>query len=498
MKNRLCTVAAGVLAGVQLGASGAEAPSRPNVIFYLTDDLGYSDLSCYGAQKVKTPNLDQLAAEGIRFTDFHAAASICSPSRAAFLTGAYPQRCGLYMGINENREEHWFLGLNPGEITLADQFKKQDYQTFMIGKWHLGVEPELLPMKQGFDHYYGMPSNASHSPEFFDDEAEVYARAPLGQLTKLYTERAVQIIKENGDHPFFLFFAHNYPHTPYKAGADFVKSSKDGMRGDVIQELDWGFGEMMKALEEAGIAENTMVIFSSDNGPVKNEYAQPYRGTKYVSLEGGQRVPFIVRWPAKIKPGVVSDTPVIAMDVFPTLSEMIGEPLSADRVYDGVSLMPLLTGGELARPVDQPFFYYNCENLQAVRYGDWKLHLSRTQEQVPWWDKNKAFFNLDHPVLYNLRDDVTESTDVSAAHPEIVQQMMKMADQIRPELGEYLQRGSGQRPTGSAIPDAPIISNGSNWSGVDAEVRAAIAAERLARHPDLAVKNKKAKAKKSN
>lgn len=471
--------------------------SRPNVIFFLTDDLGYSDLSCYGATKVDTPNIDRLAAEGVKFTDFHTGASICSPSRAAFLTGAYPQRCGLYMGINENREEHWFLGLNPGEITLAEQFKKQDYRTFMIGKWHLGVEPELLPMKQGFDHYYGMPSNFAHSPKFFDDEVEVHASAPLEQLTKLYTDRAVKIIRESSDKPFFLFFAHNYPHIPYKAGADFIKSSKDGMRGDVIQELDWGFGEMVKALEAAGIAENTIIVFSSDNGATANQYCQPFSGTKYVSLEGGHRVPFIFHWPALVKRGVVSDTPVVAMDLFPTLSEIIGEPLPADRIYDGVSLMPLLTGGALARPVDQPFFYYNCENLQAVRYGDWKLHLPRTAEQVPWWDKNKAFFKLTQPVLYNLRDDVTESKDVAAQHPEIVGRMVRMAEGTRKELGEYMQRGSGQRPTGSAVSGAPIISNGKDWNTVDATQRKAIAAERLARHPDLAVKSKKSKANKS-
>ena len=249
----------------------------------------------------------------------------------------------------------------------------------MVGKWHLGTEPEFHPLKQGFDHYYGMPSNASHSPKFFDGEEEVYAKTPLGQLTKLYTDRAISIIKEHGEQPFFLYFAHNYPHTPFKAGKDFVGTSKDGVRGDVIQELDWGVGEMMKALQESGIAENTIVIFSSDNGPIKPQYAAPYRGTKYVSFEGGHRVPFIFHWPAKIKQGVQSKTPIVAMDLFPTLSEIIGAPLPADRTLDGVSLMPLLEGKPLTRPVDQPFYFYNCENLQAVRYGDWKLHLPRTK-----------------------------------------------------------------------------------------------------------------------
>lgn len=475
----------------------AATSSRPNVIFFLTDDLGYSDISCYGATKVKTPNIDKLSAEGIKFTDFHTGASICSPSRAAFLTGAYPQRCGLYMGINENRKEHWFLGLNPNEVTLAEQFKKQDYQTFMIGKWHLGVEPEFLPMNQGFDHYYGMPSNFAHSPIFLDDETEVYASTPLNKLTQLYTERAVRIIKEQGDTPFFMYFAHNYPHTPYKSGKAFAGSSQDGVRGDVMQELDWGVGQMMKALSEAGISDNTIVVFTSDNGPVTNEYARPFRGTKYVTLEGGHRVPFLLHWPAMIKHGIVSDTPTTAMDLFPTLSEIIAEPLPTDRVFDGVSLMPLLKGQKLSRPDDQPFFYYNCENLQAVRYGDWKLHLPRTRQQMPWWDKNKAYANLKTPVLDNLRDDPAEKQNVADQHPKIVQQMLKLAEQTRSELGEYMQRGSAQRPTGSAVPNAPIISNGADWEKVDPAIRAAISKEHLKRHPDFENNKLKRKSKRS-
>ncbi|WP_147867868.1 sulfatase family protein [Stieleria maiorica] len=470
-----------------------QTPRRPNVIFFLTDDLGYSDISCYGATKVQTPNIDRLASEGIKFTDFHTGASICSPSRAAFLTGAYPQRCGLYMGINPIRDEHWFLGLNPDEVTLAEQFKKQDYETFLIGKWHLGKEPEFHPFRHGFDHYYGMPNNAGHSSTFYDGKQEIYSQTPLAQLTKLYTDRAVKIITEHGDQPFFLYFSHNYPHTPYKAGKDFVGSSQDGVRGDVIEELDWGIGEMMNALHKAGIAENTIVIFTSDNGPVKPQYAAPYRGTKYVTFEGGHRVPFIFHWPAVIKHGVQSDTPVVAMDLFPSLSEIIGQTLPDDRVYDGVSLMPLLIGGKLTRADDQPFYYYNCENLQAIRHGDWKLHLPRSSEQLPFWDKNKAFTRIQSPVLYNLRLDVAESQDVSAANPDIVRQMVRMAEQTRQELGEFMQRGDGQRPTGSAIKDAPVISHGKDWPTVDAATRKAIHAERLKRHPELKAETGKQK-----
>ena len=473
----------------------ADATARgSNVIFVLTDDLGYSDVSCYGAQRVKTPHIDQLASEGVRFTDFHTAASICSPSRAAFLTGGYPQRAGLYMGINPNRTAHWFLGLHPDEITIAEQFQQRGYATHMVGKWHLGTEPEFLPRKQGFDTYYGMPCNFSHSPKFLDGDDEVFATTPLDRLTELYTERVTRIIRESKGKPFFLYFAHNYPHTPYQAGKKFKGSSKDGVRGDMVQELDWGIGEMMKALKRAGIADNTIVIFTSDNGPTKNAYAHPYRGTKYVTFEGGHRVPFIFHWPAMIRQGGVSGVNINAMDLFPTLSEIIGAPLPKNRVYDGESLLPLLEGQPLKRIADAPFYYYNCENLQAVRSGDWKLHLPREPKQVPFWDKNKAFFKIEEPVLYNLLKDRAETTDVALSNPKVVQRLQAQAASARKDLGEFMQRGKAQRPTGSLFPDVPVISHEKDWGTIPAATATAIGKERTVRHPDW--KKKKSRRKK--
>ena len=463
----------------------AEQDARPNIIFMLTDDLGYSDVGCYGAQKVRTPHIDQLAAEAIRFTDFHSAASICSPSRAAFLTGAYPQRAGLYMGINPIRTAHWFLGLHPDEITLAEQFKRQGYATHMVGKWHLGTEPEFLPRTQGFDTYYGMPCNFSHSPRFFDNDREVFAKTPLDRLTRLYTDRVTKIIREqaSSEKPFLLYFAHNYPHTPYQAGKNFKGSSQDGLRGDVMQELDWGVGEMMAALGQADIADNTIVIFTSDNGPTARKYAKPYRGTKYVTFEGGHRVPFIIHWPARIKKASVSDVSINAMDVFPTLSAAIGAQLPSDRVYDGENLLPLIDGVPLQRSEAQPFYYYNCENLQAIRQGHWKIHLPRRKDQLPFWDKNKAFANLESPVLYNLNDDPGETTDVAADNPDVVRILIKDAKTARSELGEFMQRGRGQRATGSIIPGGPVISHERDWGTVKPSRVDAIAQERLKRHP---------------
>jgi arylsulfatase A-like enzyme len=464
-------------------AGDANGGDKPNIIFFLADDLGYADTGYTGANGFETPNIDRLAAEGLSFTDFRTAASICSPSRAAFLTGAYPQRAGLYLGINPKREAHWFLGLDPGEITIAEQLKKAGYQTFMVGKWHLGTEPEFLPDKQGFDHYYGMLSNFAHSASFFDDAKEVFTETPLDRLTGLYTERVRQIIQENANEPFFLYYAHNYPHTPYKAGKKFAGTSNDGVRGDVMQELDWGFGEMMKALEQAGIADNTIVIFTSDNGPVDNSYARPFRGTKYVTLEGGHRVPFIIHWPARIKKGAVSSLDVNAMDLFPTLSDIAGLPVPTDRVYDGESLLPLIKGTSFRRSSTEPFFYYNCENLQAVLLGDWKLHLPRKQEQLPFWYHNRPFRTLEQPVLYNLGSDPGENQDVAEANPGIVEQMLLLAEEARTELGEYMQPGTAQRPTGSIFPAAQVISHPKDWGQMPPEIVEALKAERAKRHP---------------
>lgn len=228
---------------------------------------------------------------------------------------------------------------------------------------------------------------------------------------------------------------------------------------DVMQELDWGIGELMRALTDKGIARNTIVIFTSDNGPMTNEYARPFRDTKYVTLEGGHRVPFILHWPEIMKRGSVSDVPVNAMDLFPTLSQIIDRPLPSGRTCDGESLLPLMQGQSFKRKADQPFFYYNCENLQAIRAGDWKLHLTRSGEQLPFWEKNKAFTKLTEPVLFNLRVDQAEAHDVAAEHPEIVKTLRSYASKTREELGEYMHRGTGQRPTGSIVRRAPIISH---------------------------------------
>ncbi len=387
----------------------AKEKERPNVIFILADDLGYNDLGCYGSVNVRTPNIDALADQGLRFTSFRTAASISSPSRAAILTGAYPQRCGLYMGINPQREPHWFLGLDPSEITVAEQFKKQDYSTLIVGKWHLGTEVMFSPLNHGFDDYYGMPSNWGHSPKFYDGRKLVYEETPLEELTSLYTDKIIAFIKENAQRPFFLYYSHNYPHahTPIKAGKRFQGSSDDGMRGDVIQEFDWSVGEILETLKVEGILSNTIIVFTSDNGPLKSQYADPFRGGKFNTLEGGHRVPLIIYWEDGITGGRVLDNPVHAMDFFPTFSEIIGEYLPGDRIYDGLSMLSLFKGGNLSRDAETPFYYYNAENLQAILYKNWKLHLPRSAEQIPLWSniRRDEFTGIDHPVLYDIAED---------------------------------------------------------------------------------------------
>ena len=446
----------------------AQPSDKPNIIFILMDDMGYSDISCYGAKTVSTPYIDSLAKQGLKFTNFHTAASICSPSRAAFLTGAYPQRCGLYMGINRNREAHWFLGLDPDEITIAEQCKRAGYKTLMVGKWHLGTEEMFSPQSQGFGSYYGAPENMVHSKAFLDEKKVIYKQTPLKKLAGLYTAKVIEHVRNHKDEPFFLYFAHNYPHTPFKPSAKFKGSSDSGDRGDVIQEVDWGIGEMLRTLDEEKILDNTVIIFTSDNGATNNRFNLPFRGTKYVSLEGGHRVPFII-YSSRIKNARQVDDLATAMDVFPTISELIGIDLPTDRVYDGVNLTPLMDGKKLRRDPAEPFYYYNCENLQALKKGKWKLHFPRTQAQAPFWDKGREFFKISKPVLYNIDADINERNDVADLYPDVVAELSELRAQMQSKLGEHLQRGTEQRNTGTLFPEVPIRGNLTDWEQLSDE-----------------------------
>lgn len=453
-------------------AQNKEFNKAPNILFILADDLGYADIGAYGATKVKTPNLDTLVSKGLRFTNYRTGASICSPSRAALLTGSYPQRNGLYMGINPKREAHWFLGLDPSEITIAEQCKTKNYNTFLVGKWHLGTEEKFSYFNQGFDEYYGMPCNYNQSTKFYDGKKLVYKDTPLEELTSLYTKRIKDYIEEySSDKPFFLFYSHNYPHRPYKAGKRFQGSSLDGERGDVIQEFDWSVGEIIASLKKTRKLENTLIIFTSDNGPVTERYAMPYRGKKWTSLDGGHRVPFLISWKKGIKVPAEISAPMYAMDIFPTVCEIIGVQVPDDRIYDGVSVVPSFTGDISFSDREKPYYYYNCDNLQAVSYKHWKLHLSRSAEQQPWWDKSKEFVDISQPVLYNTAKDTAEQENVAKENPRVVQHLLSLAENARGKLGDYNQSGSEQRKTGTLFPDVPILGNPKDWNKLPEEVR---------------------------
>ncbi len=434
--------------------------AQTNVILILTDDLGYGDLSCYGSKFIDTPRIDQMATQGVRATEYRTAANICTPSRAALLTGSYPQRAGIPNGISPKRPEHRHLGLHPDEITIAEMLKAQGYTTGMIGKWHLGFDDVFHPLNQGFDSYSGMPSNYNHDKRSFEGRTVTEEVTDLSQLTANYTESAVTFITENQSAPFFLYLAHNYPHVPLQPNPAFAGSSRAGDYGDIIVELDASVGTILDTLEELEIEENTLVIFTSDNGPLPKYATEfgssgPLRGSKYNTFEGGHRVPAIFNWPRNLPAGRVCETPISSMDVFPTIAAITGADLPEDRTLDGRNIWPLLQGHSLSPPREFEYFY-NDNNLQAIRKNNWKLHLPRQLEDVPWWQKagRERFTPLAEPFLVNLGTDIGETRNVAAAQPEIVAELTEEATSVRRALGQARGSeriaGSEQRPIGDS------------------------------------------------
>ena len=428
----------------------------PNIILIFTDDLGYGDLSCYGSKFIDTPRLDQMADQGVRATRFRVPANICTPSRAALLTGSYPQRAGIPNGISPKRPQHRHLGLHPNEITIAELLKPAGYATGMIGKWHLGFDEVLHPLNQGFDSYYGMPSNYSHDKRFFEDREVIAEVTDLSQLVSNYTEKAVEFIQNNQNSPFFLYLAHNYPHVPLQPNPFYAGTSRAGDYGDIIEELDASTGTILDTLETLEMAQDTLVIFTSDNGPLPQyatEYqsAGPLRGSKYVTFEGGHRVPAIFYWPDHLPAKEVCEVPISSMDILPTIAAVVGLPLPQDRVLDGKNIWPVLTGASNEPPRKIEYFY-NDNNLQAVRRNHWKMHLPRTPEDIPWWQSggNKGFTELKEPFLVNLNEDLDESTNVAESHAKIVQDLLEEAEKTRASLGNARSRGIDQRPIGDS------------------------------------------------
>ena len=467
----------GLLAAVGLTAGSLAQERPPNFVVVFTDDQGYADVGCYGAVGFETPWLDRMAAEGTRFTSFYVAQAVCSASRAALLTGCYPNRVNIYGALGP-RATH---GLHPDEETIAEVLKARGYATGIFGKWHLGHLRPFLPLRHGFDEYFGLPysndmwpltyqgdpmpperakSKHPFPPLIEGDErvGEVASLADQATLTRRYTERAVAFIEEHADEPFFLYVPHSMPHTPLACSPEF-RGTSDTPYGDVIREIDWSVGRILETLDRLGLDERTLVLFTSDNGPWLNfgpfaGSALPLREGKGTMFEGGCRVPCIVRWPGRIPAGRVVDGIASTIDVLPTLAELAGARMP-ERKIDGVSLAGALLDEGAPWPREGFLFYYGRQ-LQAVREGKWKLHLPhgyRSYERVePNTDGGGGPYAWGRTSfeLYDLEEDVEERRNVLDLHPDVVERLSQIAARARKELGEGERAGEGQRPHGTS------------------------------------------------
>lgn len=349
------------------GSPVAHAFAPPNIVIILADDLGYGDIGAYGAKRIRTPNIDRLAAAGLRFTQGYASANVCSPSRAGLMTGRYAIRSGLAFKVVDAESPH---GLPEAEETLGELVKRRGYRTLYLGKWHLGNFPAHLPLKHGFDGFFGAPAS-NDMPNFALYDGDVLAEQPVDQstLTRRYTDRAVRFIAENSAAPFMLFLAHTFPHIPLYASGEFLGKSGAGLYGDTVEELDWSTGQILAALEEQGIAENTLVVFTSDNGPFFEGGTGGLRGGKGTSWDGGYRVPLIASWPKAIAPGRVTGNMAMNIDLLPTIADILGlEPAAA--IVDGRSLLPVFRGAD--ESAHDFLYYFNNERVVGVRSQDWK------------------------------------------------------------------------------------------------------------------------------
>ncbi|MBN3519833.1 sulfatase [Algoriphagus lutimaris] len=434
---------------------------KPNIVLIFADDMGYGDLGVYGATQWKTPNLDQLAADGVRFNQFYVPHAVCSASRAALMTGTYANRLEIF-GALDHTAKH---GLNPEETTIAEMLKVSGYATGMVGKWHLGHQAPFLPTEQGFDSYYGLPYSNDmwpHHPEVKD----YYPPLPLYQntavidtlddqsmLTTNYTEKALEFIDQSKDQPFFLYLAHSMTHVPLFVSDKFKGKSEQGLYGDVMMEVDWSVGQVRKKLEELNLADNTIIIFTSDNGPWLSYGGHAgltagLREGKGTSWDGGIREPGIFVWPNHFPAGKVENQAAMTIDILPTLAEITGSKLP-DLPIDGRSILPMLEGQEME---PKPYYaYYNRNELQAVIYGKWKMVMPHSYRSIPEGTvmRNDGIpvkyhmLNLEKAALFDLSTDPYETTDVAANNLEVVAKMNQFAEQARADMGDALTESEG-------------------------------------------------------
>ena len=453
----------------------------PNFVLVFIDDMGYGDPCCYGGTGYTTPNLDKMAAEGMRFTNFYSAQPVCSASRAGILTGCYPNRIGISGALFPFNE----VGINSRETTIAEMLKDKGYATACFGKWHLGHHKEFLPLQHGFDEYLGLPYSNDMWPIGVDGKRLPedkgrgrYPDLPLiegnetielitsleGQdkLTTLYTEKAVDFINRNAENPFFLYVPHTMGHVPLGVSDKFRGKSEKGMYGDVMMEIDWSVGQIEKALEENGISENTVFIFTTDNGPWLNfgnhaGSAGGLREGKTTSWEGGQRVPFIIKWPAGTPAGTICNKLGCAVDLLPSFAKLTGASLPELKI-DGLDITELWKGNTDASPRENILFYFGKNNLNGVRKGNWKLvlpHEYRSYHALPGNDGHggpRVKMTVEEPELYNLMRDPGEEYNVIEMYPEKADEIMQIVKAARSELGDLnvgIEKGSGTRETGS-------------------------------------------------
>ncbi len=404
----------------------------PNIVFIFVDDLGYGDLSCFSATGIKTPSIDRLATEGIKFTDFYSASPVCSPSRAALLTGRYPQR----MGINGVFFPESWTGMPQNEITIAELLQQKKYTSGIIGKWHLGHRTKFLPLQQGFDTYFGIPySNDMRSVVYMRDNEVVDFFVDQQLTTKIYTQEALDFIESNQEKPFFLYVAHNMPHVPIYASDDFLSTSEKGLYGDVIQELDWSVEEILKKLESLQLLEDTLVIFSSDNGPwlVMEDHggsAGVLREGKQFTFEGGMRVPTVAMWKGTIAPNTVYKDLATQMDWFPTFARLLEIPLPNDRPIDGKDLSQVLLGQGKRQGDD--FLFFNGQRLQGYRKGKWKIKMPFKGTQGSPWQSAVAAHDT---LLFDLESDPGETKNLYSKNKKMALDLFKKMEAERESLG---------------------------------------------------------------
>lgn len=457
------------------GAARAAAQRLPNFIVVYADDLGYADIGPFSEQtgeaRPNTPNLDRMAAEGIRLTDFHIAQAVCSASRAALLTGAYANRVGILGALNHTSKR----GIDPDEMTIAEVLKQRDYVTAIYGKWHLGHEKPFLPVHHGFDEYFGLPYSNDMWPHH-PQQKDFYPDLPLiegdevvridpdqSQLTTWYTQRAVSFIERNRDRAFFLYVAHTMPHVPLFVSDRFKGKTSGGLYGDVVAEIDWSVGEILGALKNNALDSDTLVIFTSDNGPWLSYgnhagSAGRFREGKGTAFEGGTRVPFVARWPGRIPSGAVSRLPAMTIDLLPTLARLAGAPLP-DREIDGRDIWPLLANEPSAREAHDALYFYWGSELHAIRSGRWKLHLPHPYPALEEAGRDgmpgKYVRRSIELSLFDLDADPGETRSVAADHAGVVERLLEHAERAREDLGDSLtnRKGKNVRPAGAPIPN---------------------------------------------